>query len=54
MGLVALSQGEGASEVAGEKVNLLDAGDQGLVDGLLVGGTRAADLLLLLRRKKRC
>lgn len=49
MGLVALSQAEGALEVAGEQVHLLDVGDQGLVDGLLVGSAAAADLLLLLK-----
>jgi hypothetical protein len=47
VGLVTLSQGEGASEVAGEEVDLLDVGDEGLVDGLLVSGAGAADLLLL-------
>lgn len=47
MGLVALSQAEVASEVAGEEVDLLDVGDEGLVNGLLVGGAGAGDLLLL-------
>lgn len=47
MGLVTLSQAEGASEVASQQVHLLDVGDQGLVDGLLVGSTAAGDLLLL-------
>lgn len=47
MGLVALSQAERACEIAGEEVDLLDAGDKRLVDGLLVSGTAAADLLLL-------
>jgi len=45
--LVTLSQAEGASEVAGEHIDLLDVGDQGLIDGLLVGSTAAVDLLLL-------
>lgn len=47
VGLVTLAQGESAAEVAGEHLDLLDAGNQGLVDGLLVGGTAAVDLLLL-------
>lgn len=47
MGLVTLAQAEGAREVAGKKLDLLDAGNQGLVDGLLVSGTAAGDLLLL-------
>jgi hypothetical protein len=47
VGLVAGPQAEGAGEVAGEEVDLLDAGDQGLVDGLLVSSTVAVDLLLL-------
>ncbi len=47
VGLVALSQREGAGKVAGEHLDLLDAGNQGLIDGLLVGGTAAVDLLLL-------
>lgn len=47
MGLVTLSQGEGAAEVAGEHLDLLDAGNQSLVDGLLVSGAAAGDLLLL-------
>ena len=47
MGLVALSQAEGAGEVAGQEIHLLDVGNQSLVDGLLVGGTAAVDLLLL-------
>ena len=47
VGLVALAQAEGAGEVAGEELDLLDVGDQGLVDGLLVRGSAAVDLLLL-------
>lgn len=47
MGLVALSQAEGAGEVAGEELDLLDVGDEGLVNGLLVRGAGAVDLLLL-------
>ena len=47
MGLVARPQAEGAGEVAGEEFDLLDVGDQSLVDGLLVGSTGAVDLLLL-------
>lgn len=47
MGLVALAEAEGGGEVGGEVVDLLDVGDQGLVDGLLVSGTAAGELLLL-------
>lgn len=47
VGLVALPEGEGGGEVAGEELDLLDAGDQGLVDGLLVLDAVLADLLLL-------
>lgn len=47
MGLVALPQAEGAGEVAGEHLNLLDVGNQSLVDSLLVSGAAAVDLLLL-------
>lgn len=47
MRLVSLPQAEGAGEVAGEELDLLDAGDQGLVNSLLVGSAVAADLLLL-------
>lgn len=52
MGLVTLSQAEGAAEVAGEHVDLLNVGDQSLVDGLLVGSTAAVDLLLLFGWKR--
>ena len=47
MGLVALAQAEGAGEVAGQELDLLDVGNQGLVDSLLVGSAGAVDLLLL-------
>jgi hypothetical protein len=47
VGLVALAEAEGGRQVAGEQVDLLDVGDQGLVNGLLVGGAAAAELLLL-------
>lgn len=47
MGLVTLAQAEGAGKVAGKEVDLLDAGNQSLVDGLLVSGAAAVDLLLL-------
>lgn len=47
MGLVALAEAEGGGQVRGKKVDLLDVGDQGLVDRLLVRGPGAANLLLL-------
>lgn len=47
VGLVAVSEAESAGEVAAEEVFLLDAGKEGLVDGLLVVGARTGDLLLL-------
>lgn len=47
MGLVALAKAERGGEVAGKKVDLLDVGDQGLVDGLLVSRPTAGNLLLL-------
>ena len=47
MGLVALAEAERGGEVAGEHVDLLDVGNQGLVDGLLVSRAAARDLLLL-------
>lgn len=47
VGLVALPQAEGAGEVAGQQIHLLDAGKQSLVDSLLVSSTAAVDLLLL-------
>lgn len=48
MGLVTLPQAEGAGEVASQHIHLLDVGDEGLVDGLLVSGAAAVDLLLLI------
>jgi len=47
VGLVTLAQAERASEVAGQHIHLLDVGNQSLVDGLLVSGTAAVNLLLL-------
>lgn len=47
VGLVTLAQGERRGEVAGEELDLLDVGDEGLVDGLLVGNAAAGNLLLL-------
>jgi len=47
VGLVTLPQAEGAGEVGGQQIHLLDVGNQSLVDGLLVGGAAAVDLLLL-------
>ena len=47
VGLVTLPQAEGAGEVGGQQVHLLDVGNQSLVDSLLVGGAAAVDLLLL-------
>lgn len=47
VGLVAVSEVEGSAEVAAEVVLLLDAGEDVLVDGLLVAGTSAGNLLLL-------
>ena len=51
VGLVALAQAERAGEVAGEELDLLDVGDQSLVDGLLVRRPAAVDLLLLWLKK---
>jgi hypothetical protein len=48
VGLVAVPEAEGAGEVAAEEGLLLDGGQDGLVDGLLVAGTSAGNLLLLL------
>lgn len=47
VGLVTLPQAEGAGEVAGQQIHLLDASKQSLVDGLLVSSAAAVDLLLL-------
>lgn len=47
MGLVTVAQAEGGGEVAAEEVLLLDGAEDGLVDGLLVGGTGAGNNLLL-------
>lgn len=47
VGLVTLAEGERRGEVAGEELDLLDVGDEGLVDGLLVGNAAAGNLLLL-------
>ena len=47
VGLVALAEAERGGEVAGEHVDLLDVGNQRLVDGLLVSRAAARDLLLL-------
>jgi hypothetical protein len=47
VGLVALAEAERGGEVACEHVNLLDVGQEGLVDGLLVRCPAGGDLLLL-------
>lgn len=47
VGLVAAPQAEGAGEVAAKEALLLDVGQDGLVDGLLVAGAGAGNLLLL-------
>lgn len=48
VGLVAVPEAEGAGEIAAKEGLLLDGGQDGLVDGLLVAGTSAGNLLLLL------
>lgn len=53
MWLVAIAKAEGSGEVTSKEFLLLDAGQDGLVDGFLVGGTGAGDLLLLLREFNR-
>lgn len=52
MGLVAVAEGEACGEVASEELLLLDRGQEGLVDGLLVSSTGAGDLLLLFIRAR--
>lgn len=47
MRLVTVTEAEGGGEVAAEELLLLDVAENGLVDGLLVGGTGASNLLLL-------
>lgn len=49
VGLVAVPEAESAGEVAAKVVLLLHAGQDGLVDGLLVAGAGASNNLLLLR-----
>ena len=48
VGLVAIPQAEGGGQVAAKELLLLDASQDGLVDGLLVRSTVASNLLLLL------
>ena len=45
MGLVARSEAEGGAEVGDEERLLLEAGEDGTVDGLLVLGAAGGDLL---------
>jgi hypothetical protein len=47
VGLVAVPEAERGGEVAAEELLLLDGGQDALIDGLLVRGTGAGDLLLL-------
>lgn len=47
VGLVALPEVEAGGEVAAEEWLLLDVGQESLIDGLLVCGAGAGDLLLL-------
>jgi hypothetical protein len=47
VGLVAVSEAEGGSEVAGKEILLLDGSKDSLVDGLLVAGASAGNNLLL-------
>lgn len=51
VGLVTVPEAEGSGEVAAQELLLLDAAEDGLVDGLLVSGTGGGNLLLLLRKK---
>lgn len=48
VGLVTVPEAESAGEVAAKEVLLLDGGQDGLVNGLLVAGAGAGNLLLLL------
>lgn len=48
MGLVTVAEAESAGEVAAKEVLLLDGCQDGLVNGLLVAGASAGNLLLLL------
>lgn len=54
VGLVTVAQAEGAGEVAAQELLLLDGAQDGLVDGLLVGGTGGGNNLLLLIEKIPC
>jgi len=47
MRLVTLPQAESRAQVRGEELLLLDGGDEGLVDALLVIGAAGGELLLL-------
>lgn len=47
VGLVAVAEAEGGSEVAAEEILLLDGGKDSLVDSLLVAGASAGNNLLL-------
>lgn len=47
MGLVTVAEAEGGGEVGAQELLLLDAAEDGLVDGLLVGGTGGGNNLLL-------
>ena len=47
VGLVTVPEVERGGEVAAEQALLLDVGEDGLVNGLLVAGTGAGNLLLL-------
>jgi len=52
VGLVTVAEAEGAGKVAAQELLLLDAAEDGLVDGLLVGSTGGGNNLLLLRGKQ--
>lgn len=47
VGLVTVAEAEGGGEVGAQELLLLDAAEDGLVDGLLVGGTGGGNNLLL-------